>query len=228
MRDLLQSTGRGSSPLRLAAYSCHCPIAACSHLLSGVPSGSCCHADSRPGYQRWLQVLEGCDVCMKKKWWELSVPNTSPLSLRLLLGLLLPLLLPEVELPPMVTLSGQRNMQKAGELRIQKDCRSRRLEGLLPTQSTPPTYTSSVKCLSLTVLAMPLSAEVCLHQWSSCASQLFHEEWQNTMQKGNCFAIWGFQGICLPSFTSWCPSGSVGILTPFTMWLLVIRILIHS
>lgn len=97
---------------------------------------------------------------------------------------------------------------------------------------THPKHTSHLriqcKCLSLTVLAMPLNAEVCLHQWSSCTRQLFHEEWQNTMQKGNCFAIWGFQGICLPSFTSWCPSGSVGILTPFTMWLLVIRILIHS
>lgn len=66
-----------------------------------------------------------------------------------------------------------------------------------------------------------------LHQWSSSFHHLFHGERENTMQKGNCLVILGFQGICLPSFTSWYPSGTVGKLTPFAVWLLAIRILIH-
>lgn len=81
--------------------------------------------------------------------------------------------------------------------------------------------------ISLDVLFVLLSAEVYLQQWSYYSCHLFHEEWQNTIKIGNCFAILGFQGICL-HFTSWCPSGSVGKLTPFTIWVLVIRILIHS
>lgn len=170
---------------------------------------------------------EGCDVCMKRKWWELSVPNSLSLV---------------TDTPPWTPvasaaawgwtattgyLSGQMNMQEAREQTIQKDGRSRRLEGLLPTHTQSHLH---IQCtyLSLAVLAIVPSAEVRLHQWPSCSCHLFHEEWQNTTQKGNWFPILGFQGICLPFFTSWCPLGSVGKLTPFTMWLLVNRILIHS
>lgn len=70
-----------------------------------------------------------CEKCLSQ--------TASPLSLTLLLGLLLLLLVPEAELTSMVTLSGQRNMQEAGEQRIQKDGR-RRLESLLPL--SPPAH----------------------------------------------------------------------------------------
>lgn len=65
----------------------------------------------------------------------------------------------------------------------------------------PPTYTSSVRGYVFAVFAVPPRTEGHLHQWSSCSQHLFHEDQQNTIQKGTCFTIWGFQGICFPWFT---------------------------
>jgi len=77
-RDLLQPAGCGSSPALLAVYSCHCPIAACSCLLSSSPSGSCSHADRRPpGCQGWLQALRAVMFIRRRNGENcLSVPNS--------------------------------------------------------------------------------------------------------------------------------------------------------
>ena len=135
--------------LTCASRSVQLPLSYCCLLLSPLQQPLWLLQPCRPQAPRVSGVAsgaEGCDVYTKKKWWELSVCPEQPLPCpwHSSLGLLLLLLLLEVELPPVVTLRGQRNMQEAREQGTQKDSRSRRLEGLLPTCTTPPTCTFSV------------------------------------------------------------------------------------
>lgn len=130
VRDLLQPTHTWDM-LLLAECCCHCSTAACSCLLSRSPL---C-AGSGSGCQRGLQVLR-IVMCI---WWRngancLSL-TASPSSLIFPLGVLLLLLLSALELPPVIALSGQRNMQEDEEWKIQKDGSIRRVEVLLSTHS---------------------------------------------------------------------------------------------
>lgn len=83
--DLLHPTQTWHVHL-LAECCCHCPIAACSCLVSSNPSGSCCCAGSGLGCQRWLQVLRVVMGVWRRNGADCLSLTASPSSLLFPLG----------------------------------------------------------------------------------------------------------------------------------------------